>query len=251
MRRALGQTGMLCSPLGLGTVKFGRQAGLKYPTTFHLPSDAEICNLLALARELGINLVDTAPAYGNSEQRLGLALRGQRQHWCIVSKVGEEFVDGSSHFDFRAAAVRASIQRSLQRLQTDYLDVVLAHSSGTDLQHIQEDAVFASLAECKQAGYIRAFGMSSKTVAGGLATVEAADVVMVTFNAMDQSQQPVLARAATLRKGVLIKKPLASGHIVDVATNLQSIAAEAAVSSIIVGTLNPEHLRLAWQAVNR
>ena len=96
LHRPLGSTGLLVSPLGLGTVKLGRDQGVKYPNGFQIPDDDEARMLLKLARDLGINLIDTAPAYGRSEERLGPLLRGQRQDWVIVSKVGEEFADGQS-----------------------------------------------------------------------------------------------------------------------------------------------------------
>ena len=106
--RPLGSTGMEVSCLGLGTVKIGRNEGVKYPTGFDLPDDQQVRELLTLARELGINLIDTAPAYGSSEERLGQLLTN-RQDWVICSKVGEEFVDGKSFFNFSAAHLRRSI----------------------------------------------------------------------------------------------------------------------------------------------
>ena len=85
--RPLGSTGLRVSPLGLGTVKLGRNTGVKYPNQFALPSDGQARELLALARDLGINLIDTAPAYGTSETRLGPLLQGQRQDWVVCTKV--------------------------------------------------------------------------------------------------------------------------------------------------------------------
>ena len=73
--RALGTTGIEISPIALGTVKIGRNVGVKYPSGFELPNDAEVRELLALAWDLGVNLIDTAPAYGSSEQRLEADLR--------------------------------------------------------------------------------------------------------------------------------------------------------------------------------
>ena len=127
--RPLGQTGPMVSPLGLGTVKLGRDQGVKYPSGFQIPDDDEARRLLKLARDLGINLIDTAPAYGRSEERLGPLLRGQRHDWVIVSKVGEEFSDGQSRHDFSAAHTRFSVERSLKRLETDCIDLVLVHLS--------------------------------------------------------------------------------------------------------------------------
>lgn len=80
LHRPLGDTGLIVSPLGLGTVKLGRDQGVKYPNGFTIPDDAAARALLDQARALGINLIDTAPAYGVSEQRLGPLLRGQRAH---------------------------------------------------------------------------------------------------------------------------------------------------------------------------
>ena len=72
--RHLGNTGIKVSPLGLGTVKLGRNQQVKYPHGFTLPDDKTVKELLALTWDLGINLIDTAPAYGNSEERLGALL---------------------------------------------------------------------------------------------------------------------------------------------------------------------------------
>ena len=94
--RPLGSTGVRVSPLGLGTVKFGRTEQVKYPSRFELPSDSEIESLLDLAHDLGINLLDTAPAYGTSQERLGRLLGVRRPDWVIVSKVGEIFENGVS-----------------------------------------------------------------------------------------------------------------------------------------------------------
>ncbi len=94
--RALGTTGLRVSTLGLGTVKLGRNQGVKYPQPFELPSDQQALALLELAWDLGINLLDTAPAYGLSEERLGRLLRQCRRDWVIVTKVGEVFQNGQS-----------------------------------------------------------------------------------------------------------------------------------------------------------
>jgi aryl-alcohol dehydrogenase-like predicted oxidoreductase len=78
--RPLKGTDLKVSPVGLGTVKFGRNEGVKYPTSFDIPDMDELSNLLALAKEIGINTLDTAPAYGLSEERLGELLKGQRDY---------------------------------------------------------------------------------------------------------------------------------------------------------------------------
>lgn len=237
------------SPLGLGTVKFGRNQKVNYPSSFSLPTDKEILALLDQAQAGGITLLDTAPAYGESEERLGKLLKGQRQNWIISTKAGEEFLNGESHYDFTPAAIQRSVARSLKRLHTDYLDMVLIHSNGDDIKLIEEYEVFETLRAMKQSGHIRAFGMSTKTVAGGLRTVEESDAVMVTYNPIHVEEQPVIAHAHQQKKQVFIKKAFASGHLDKIATEqdpiqkaLQFIFKEPGVTSVILGTINPKHL---------
>ncbi len=247
--RPLGATGFRVSPLGLGTVKFGRSQGVKYPRAFELPSDRDALTLLEAAWDLGINLLDTAPAYGTSEERLGRLLRQCRREWVIVTKVGEEFHGGVSHYDFSAVATRTSVERSLRRLGVEALDAVLIHSSGDDLGILAREGVLSTLLDLKQAGLVRAVGMSSKTIAGGLRAVECCDLVMVTYNLRQREELPVIRAARAAGKGVLIKKGLLSGHLDQTAgsdpvlASLQLIYAEPGVSSVVVGTLDPAHLR--------
>ncbi|KOR31498.1 aldo/keto reductase [Achromatium sp. WMS2] len=242
----LGTTGIQVSPLGLGTVKFGRNQQVKYPQPFTLPSDTQLRDLLDLASDLGINLIDTAPAYGTSMQRLGQLLPKTRERWVIVSKVGESFHAGQSQFDFGYQATIESVHTSLRTLNTDYLDVVLIHSNGDDLHILNYEPVVTALEQLKMQGVIRAHGISSKTVAGGLQAITMLDVVMVTLNPLHQEELAVVTAAAKLNKGVLIKKGLQSGYINDPATiqaALQFIFSQSAVNSLIIGTINPEHLR--------
>lgn len=247
--RPLGATGLRVSPLGLGTVKFGRNQGVKYPHPFELPSDREARALLDLAWDLGINLLDTAPAYGDSEERLGRLLRQNRRDWVIVTKVGEEFHDGASRFDFSAAATRVSVEHSLRRLGVEALDAVLIHSSGDDLAILEREEVLPTLLALKQAGWVRAAGISSKTVAGGLRAVAACDLVMVAYNRLQREEWPVIHAAHAAGRGVLIKKGLLSGHLDRQAAPdparaaLELIYAEPGISSVVIGTLNPAHLQ--------
>ena len=245
--RLLGSTGLQVSALGLGTVKFGRNSGVKYPTAFELPDDTTIRNLLSLAKELQINLLDTAPAYGTSEERLGQLLT-DRKDWLITTKVGEEFINGESHFDFSARHTRLSIERSLQRLRTDYLDLVLIHSDGNDEAILHNGECVQMLRDCQRQGLVRAIGMSTKTIAGGCLAAELLDVVMVTWN-LQQQDTAVVERARALNKGILIKKGLMSGHVQaggqqdTVLASMQLNFRTPGIHSMIVGTLNAEHLR--------
>ncbi len=245
-KRAFGQTGCWVSPIGLGTVKLGRNQQVKYPHAFEIPDDAAVKKLLQTALELGINLIDTAPAYGNSEERLGQLLPGNRADWHIVTKVGEEFINGQSQFDFSEKYIRKSIECSLKLLRTDYLDTVLVHSNGNDLEIINRFGALDVLADIKSNGLIRSYGMSTKTVEGGFLALEKSDVVMAVYNLQEKQDIPVFTKAAELGKAMLVKKAFASGHLhtSDAALQMfQQVLSLPAASSIVIGTCNPTHLK--------
>ena len=245
-KRKLGSTGMSVSCLGLGTVKFGRNEQVKYPAGFELPSDREITALLHQAMAGGVNLIDTAPAYGSSEKRLGRLLP-EREQWLLCTKVGEIFAGGQSRFDFSAGHVRASVEQSLRNLRTEHLDIVLIHSDGNDLDILDRSGCLETLSRLREQGLVRAIGMSSKTIAGGLRAIELVDVLMLTYNRSDTSHADVIHEACKANKGVLIKKGLASGHAIDstvdsAVENFRFLLQPPGVSSVIVGTIDPGHL---------
>jgi len=247
--RPLYQNGPLVSVLGLGTVKLGRREGVKYPADFELPSDEAAQQLLELAQSLGINLIDTAPAYGTSEQRLGELLEGQRDEWVIVTKAGETFENGESSFDFSPGAIRASVERSLARLRTDRVDAVLLHSDGNDIQIIDNSGALEELVKLREEGLIGAAGVSTKTVDGGLLAVERlagsdGGIVMLTHNLAYESERCVIASAHDRGIGVLVKKGLQSGHAAGSAEeSIRFVLGTQGISSMVVGTINAEHLR--------
>ncbi len=246
-------TNLTLSPIGLGTVKLGRNSGVKYPDAFTLPDDGVVSNLLAQAHELGINVLDTAPAYGCSEQRLGQLLKN-RHDWIISSKVGEQFRNAQSSFDFSAKAVRASIQRSLTYLRTDYLDIVLIHSDGNDLDILTRYDTVNTLKQLQKQGFIRHIGLSGKTAEGGIAALRQynMDFAMITYNPIQQAEQAVIEAAKHLHKGILVKKAFVSGHLDQlgdnpIQTTMDFIFSEP-ITSVIVGTINPAHLQQNVQA---
>ncbi|MCX4187617.1 aldo/keto reductase [Methylophaga sp. OBS4] len=254
-RNLIADTGLAVSPLGLGTVKLGRDKAVKYPQGFKIPDDKQAADLLSQAWALGINLLDTAPAYGHSEQRLGQLLKQQNRDWIIATKAGEYFdpASGQSHYDFTPESLTASVENSLRLLQREVLDIVLIHSDGNDSDIIQRLGALDTLNNLKQRGLIRATGMSTKTVAGGLLALKQSDLVMVMHNLFYQEERAVLEQAARDNKGIFIKKALGSGHLAQdpdqvqtqtdiVQANFDFIFAEPAVTSVIIGTINPMHL---------
>lgn len=249
-RRPLGQTGLHVTPLGFGAFKIGRNEKVKYPQPYDLPDDAAVERLLNGVLDAGINLIDTAPAYGISEERIGKCLAARRNEFVLSTKVGERFVNGESSFDFTGPGVRASVAESLRRLRTEVLDVVFVHSNGDDLTIQQQTDVVPTLQKLKHAGYIRAIGFSGKTPAGAEAAFGWADVVMVEYHLNDPSHADVIAKAASRGVGVVVKKGLASGHLPP-AEALRFVLSNPGVTSVIVGGLSLEHLQENAKAVGR
>jgi aryl-alcohol dehydrogenase-like predicted oxidoreductase len=246
-RRRLGATGLEVSLLGFGSFKIGRNEQVKYPEGpgYPLPGDREVLELLDGASALGINLVDTAPAYGTAEERLGNLLGPRRGNFVLVTKAGEEFRDGRSSYDFSARAVEESVARSLRRLRTDRLECVLLHCPKEDLEVLEESPAAETLERLKRKGDILSHGASVHTVEGGMAAVRRMDVVMATFNLEETGMLPVLEAARRAGKGVLVKKGLRSGRLApaDFARNFAQVLGAPAVASLVVGTLRLEHLR--------
>ena len=218
--------------LGMGTWMLGDNRARR----------AEEIATLQRGIDLGMTLIDTAEMYGEgaSEKLVGEAIKGRRSEVFLVSKVYPHNAGGR--------ALMTACERSLQRLETDFIDLVLVHSDGNDLAILNESQVYETLAELKREGKIRGFGLSGKTVEGGLKALETGDCAMVTYNLNEQAERPVIDYAAAHGKAILVKKALASGHVclspgVDpVRASFELVFGHPGVASAIVGTINPLHL---------
>lgn len=241
-RRPLGRTGLDVSMIGYGAFKIGRNEGIKYPTGYELPSEEAAARILNGVLDLGINLIDTAPAYGLSEERIGRALATRRGEFILSTKVGETFIDGQSTYDFSRDAVLDSIEQSLQRLQTDVVDLLLVHSDGRDLAIQRETDLIETLQSIRAAGKARFIGFSGKSTEGAREAMDWADVLMVEFNAAHTNHAPVVRDAAARGIGILVKKGLGSGTL-SPEDAIPFVLREPGVSSLVVGGLSLEHLR--------
>ena len=245
-KRKLGSTGLSLSSLALGTVKFGRNTDVKYPENFELP-DIKTCeNLVDQAYDLGFNTLDTAPAYGLSEQRIGEILKTRAsQDWLICTKAGENYdiKNKKSSFDFSSKSIKSSLHNSLKLLNKSHIDIFLIHSDGNDLEILEQDELIQTLYDLKKDGIIRSHGISTKTVAGGLLACDLLDVVMVTHNLTYQDEISVINKAHELQKGILIKKGLASGNLTNpISAGIKFVLDTQGVTSLVLGSINPSHI---------
>jgi aryl-alcohol dehydrogenase-like predicted oxidoreductase len=231
--------------IGWGAFKIGRNEGVKYPTAYDLPSDEEAERLIHAVIDMGIGVIDTAPAYGLSEARLGAALGSRRAEIFLSSKVGEVFDRGASTYDFSERACAEGLARSLERLRTARLDLVWVHSNGDDEAILREGGAVRALAHAKGDGRVGAIGFSPKSQAGALAAIEQSDVdaLMLEYHPRDASMAPAIAAAGAAGKAVFVKKPLASGHLPPHEA-IPWILANPDVTCIVLGGLNAERLRV-------
>jgi aryl-alcohol dehydrogenase-like predicted oxidoreductase len=191
--------------------------------------------------DMGINLIDTAPAYGVSEERIGKQIARRNRAFIISTKVGEVFENGRSTYDFSRESVIASVHRSLKRLKRDVLDFVFVHANDDDFVLKQTD-VARTLADLRSQGLVRFIGHSGKTLAGARTAMAWADALMIEYHPQDASHEAVLSEAGTNGIAIFVKKPLASGAIPP-AEAIPFILRSPRVGTIVVGGLNIEHVK--------
>ena len=250
VRRPLGRTGLSVSPIGFGAFKIGRNQKTKYPERYALPDEAQVAALLHGVLDLGINYIDTAPAYGLSEERIGAAIGHRRAEFVLSTKVGEIFEDGRSRYDFSRQAVQKSVEQSLRRLRCEVIDVVFVHAPADDLRVLRETPVVETLLELRARGWVRFVGLSGKTVEAERAALAWADVLMVEYHPRDRSHEPILDEARGRGVGVVVKKGLASGHLPPDEA-IPQVLAHPAVASLVVGSLSLEHMRANLEIAER
>lgn len=240
--RFVGQTGLRVSPLGFGAFKIGRNQHIKYAEGYALPDERAVRLLLNGLLDDGICYIDTAPAYGISEERIGQTISHRRDEFVLSTKVGETFKDGQSAYDFSEDAIVRSVDRSLRRLKTDFLDLLFLHSDGNDLTILRETDAVESLLRLKESGKVRAIGLSGKTTAGAREALKWADALMVEYHCDDCSHAEVIDAAGAAGVGVIVKKGLAAGRL-PASEAIPFVLQHPAVSSLVIGGLNGDHIR--------
>ena len=211
--RRLGKTSLKVSVVGFGAWQFGGEWGKRF-------SQQEADGLLGRAKELGINLIDTAECYGDhlSESLIGQAIRKDRDDWIIATKFGHRFHRNFERTDhWSPQEVLQQLEASLKALHTDFVDLYQFHS-GSD-QAFDQDELWQMLNDQVRAGKVRYLGISISSKRDTLhqtqqATEVGASVVQVVYNRLDREpEQRVLPSCRAQDLGVLARVPLASGFL--------------------------------------
>ena len=214
------------------------------------PSDPHGENILHMAMDAGINYFDTADLYnkGKNEVMLGQAFRGKRKELILATKVGNQWRNDGSGWDWNPSKkyILSSVEQSLERLQTDYIDLYQLHG-GTIEDPIDE--VIEAFEMLKSVGKIRYYGISSIRPNVIREYVKRSSIVSVMmqyslldrrpeedmFSLLKENQIGVLARG-TVAKGLLISKP--AEHYLNY-SNEQVLKAAATVKLVSGNRSNP------------
>ncbi|MEV4146593.1 aldo/keto reductase [Amycolatopsis sp. NPDC049691] len=154
--RTLGRTGIQVSPYALGTLMFATSIGNADP--------GDSARVLHKALDAGINFVDTADAYGDSEEVVGKALEGRRDDVVLATKFGRPTGQDPNHQGASRRWIVTAVENSLRRLRTDHIDLYQLHrpDPGTDIEE-----TLSALSDLLRSGKVRAIGASG-TSAGGI-----------------------------------------------------------------------------------
>lgn len=213
--RILGRTGLQVSEIGFGAWGIG---GLSAGATSYGPTDDEESRrALERAFDLGITFYDTAGAYGNghSEELLGETFRNARDKVVIASKVGYRSFDTPAQ-DFSPQDIRETLEGTLRRLKSDYLDLYQLHSPALEVLR-RDPEILRTLADLQKEGKIRAYGISLRTPEDGKVAIEEFGfwAIQVNFNLIDQRarENGLLDLAYKKDTGIIIRTPLNFGFL--------------------------------------
>ena len=230
--RILGKTGLNISRLGFGGIPIQR-------------IDAEGTRKLMLQmKEAGINYIDTARGYTVSEEYLGEALEGIREHFIIATKSMARTRE----------AMAADIEISLKNLRTDHIDLYQVHNpSLAQLEQVMAPGgALEALLEAKAAGKIGHIGLTAHAleVFEKALDLDWVETFMFPYNIVESQGEDLIKACAEKNIGFIVMKPLAGGAIEDATLALRYICANDAVTVVIPGMAEEKELEQNIAAVN-
>ena len=230
--RILGKTGLKISRMGFGGIPIQR-------------IDAEGTRaLIHQLKDAGINFIDTARGYTVSEEYLGCALEGIREHFIIATKSMARTRE----------AMAADIDVSLRNLRTDYIDLYQIHNATPEqLQQVMAPGgALEALQEAKAAGKIGHIGLTSHSLDTFKMALELdwVETFMFPYNIVETQAEKLIAECAKRNIGFIDMKPLAGGAIENATLALRYICANDAVTVVIPGMAEIQELEQNMAAVN-
>ena len=230
--RVLGKTGLKVSSMGFGGIPIQRidAAGTRV--------------LMERMVEAGINYIDTARTYGQSECFLGEALEGIRDRFVLATKAMSR----------DKASMATDIDMSLANLRTDYIDLYQVHNpSLAQLEQIVGvGGALEALKEAKAAGKIGHIGLTahSKEVFEKALELDWVETIMFPYNIVETHGEDLIKKCKERNVGFIVMKPLAGGALEDATLAMRFVCANPSVSVVIPGMADPKELEQNLSAVN-
>jgi predicted aldo/keto reductase-like oxidoreductase len=247
-RRRLGKTDLEVTVFGFGCIKFPQI------------SAEQAASALDHAIDLGVNFVDTARGYGDSEVKIGPVLKRRRDEIYIATKSGQR----------RADRMMRELETSLKNLQTDYLDLYQAHWVCDDSvldEVLAPGGALEALRKAKEQGKVRHYGITMhrhhkairRAIESGLF-----ETIMLAYNPLDEEGvgPDLIPLAAEHEMGVIIMKPLSGGILVSppdrprvdgldpvVAGTLRAIASHPQITTVIPGMVSVDEVDQNYKAI--
>lgn len=212
--RRLGRTGLRVSSVGFGAWGIG---GNEHGNSYGSTDDEESIRAVRRALDLGCTFFDTADVYGwgRSEKILGQALAGRRDDVVVATKVGGDFYHGGVKLNFSPEYIRFALQKSLERLGTDHVDLYQLHNPPPD--KIGSRPLYQVLEALKDEGKIRHYGASIHAPAEGVAALRASSGIgslQVVYNLVHRDPEDDLFPVArTQDVGIVAREPLWNGFL--------------------------------------
>lgn len=212
--RPLGSTGMMVSAIGFGA--WGIGGCTPGATSYGETDDQESRRALNAAFDGGVTFYDTSNVYGDghSEELIGECFAGRRREIIIATKAG--ITSSYRGYDFSPAALRASLEGSLRRLRSDYVDLLQLHNGGPDIV-MGDPEVVELMQRFVAEGKIRCWGISTLSPEDALALMDVAGVgcFQVNCNILDWRaiDAGLPGQAASRGIGMIARTPLASGFL--------------------------------------
>jgi len=205
--RPFGNTGMMVSEIGLGAWQLANP-------DWGVNDRQEALRIVRKSLEAGCTFFDTAPGYGGgrSEELLGEGLKSVRKDIILCTKFGHT-AEGVT--DFSTGAIRPSIEASLRRLQTDYLDIVLMHNPPREMMDGRTASQYEEFEKLKAEGKLRAYGVSLDWHEEAEMVIETtkSTALEIFFNALYQEPLPAFQKVHEHGAGIIVKVPLDSGWL--------------------------------------
>jgi aryl-alcohol dehydrogenase-like predicted oxidoreductase len=209
-KKTLGRTGLEVTQLGYGSM------GLRGPRTWgvRVVSEEAADGFLNAVLDTGINLIDTAPDYGISEERIGRYISSRRAEYYLATKCGCAYTQHNDHIEishvWKRDVLQRNIEASLKRMQTDYVDILQFH--GGDAETLQREGLIDTLLGFRDQGLIRFIGVSSSLPhLPGLIGLGVFDAFQIPYSCLASEHHDLITQAGESGAGIILRGGIAQG----------------------------------------